>query len=180
MGNDLTPRASELSRLLPPNNFTPAGALKWVKHSSAAPPFINSQRRSRGRRRNGEIYEAKVQKWLEAEFPRQYAPSPWFYFQAAGNEKVRWAQPDGLLFDFTSGTITIVEVKLQHTAAAWWQVKWLYHPLVAHLFPPDLWKYNFVEIVKWFDKDTLFPEKVQLLPHPALADEGRFGVHIWK
>jgi hypothetical protein len=42
-------------------------------------------------------------------------PSPWFYFKAVGSEKVRWCQPDGLLFDFQSGLITIVEVKLQHT-----------------------------------------------------------------
>ena len=172
--------SKEVQRLLPPNNFTPAGVVEWVKHSPTVPPFIHSSRRSRGRRRAGEMYETKVQRWLENEFEGNYLPSPWFYFKAVGSEKVRWCQPDGLLFDFQSGLITIVEVKLQHTAAAWWQVKLLYFPLVVQLFPPNLWRYTFVEIVKWYDKDTLFPERVQLLPHLALAEENRFGVHILK
>lgn len=164
---------------MPPGNFVPAGVLDWVRHSPAIPPFAVPARRRKGRRRSGELYERRVQTWLSEEFGPAYLPSPWFYFRAVGEDRVRWAQPDGLLFDFTSGTITIIEVKLQHTAAAWWQVKWLYHPLVAHVFPPDLWRYAFVEVVKWFDRDTLFPEKCALLPHIAMADVGKFGVHIW-
>src|SRR5574343_230988 len=217
----------EVQRLLPPTNFIPAGVLEWVRHSTVSPPFIFKGRRATGRRRSGEVYERKVQAWLEGEFEGRYVPSPWFYFKAVGQEKVRWCQPDGLLFDPHSGLLTIVEVKLQHTAAAWWQVKllyfkavgqekvrwcqpdgllfdphsglltivevklqhtaaawWqvklLYFPIIAQVFPPDLWRYSFVEVVKWYDRDTAFPERIQLLPHIALAEEGRFGVHIVK
>lgn len=166
--------------LLPPTNFAPAGVLEWARHSPSVPPFINGKKRSRGRRRSGEIYELRAQDALAEEFGDLYVPSPWFQFKSIGFDRVRWCQPDGLLFDPYAGRITIIEMKLQHTAAAWWQVKLLYHPIIAHLFPPDLWTYAFVEIVKWFDKDTQFPERVQLLPHVALAEDGRFGVHIWK
>lgn len=169
-----------MQRLLPPTNFTPAGVLEWVRHSTVSPPFIFKGRRATGRRRSGEVYERKVQAWLEGEFEGRYVPSPWFYFKAIGQEKVRWCQPDGLLFDPHSGLLTIIEVKLQHTAAAWWQVKLLYFPIIAQVFPPDLWRYSFVEVVKWYDRDTAFPERIQLLPHIALAEEGRFGVHIVK
>lgn len=173
-------KAKSSPHLLPPNNFAPAGVVEWVRHSPTFPPFLNGKKKSRGRRRAGEIYEAKTQKVLAEEFGGFYVPSPWFQFKSSGHERVRWCQPDGLLFDPLGGRITIVEVKLQHTAAAWWQVKLLYHPVLAHFFPPSLWDYAFVEVVKWFDRDTLFPERVQLLPHIALAEVNRFGVHILK
>lgn len=173
-------KARSSPQILPPNNFAPAGIIEWAQHSPTIPTFINPRRRSKGRRRTGEIYEAKTQQVLREEFGDSYVPSPWFKFKSIGHERVRWCQPDGLLFDLRSGRITIVEVKLQHTAAAWWQVKLLYLPVIAQLFQPDSWTYAFVEVVKWYDKDTAFPERVQLLPHIALAEENRFGVHILK
>jgi len=75
-------------------------------------------------------------------------------------------------------TITIVEVKLQHTSDAWWQVKQLYLPIVATAFPPDLWRYNYVEVVRWHDPAISFPENYRLVPDLLALGEDQFGVHI--
>jgi hypothetical protein len=50
---------------------------------------------------------------------------------------------------------------------------------VAAVLRPDLWTYAFVEVVRWYDKDVSFPERIQLLPDVLLAESGRFGVHIF-
>lgn len=132
----------------------------------------------RGRRRAGERYELKVQRELELRYDWNYVPSPWFYFQEAGKDRPRWCQPDGLLFQPLYETITIVEVKLQHTSDAWWQVKQLYLPVIAAAFPPDLWRYNYAEVVKWHDPAVSFPEPYRLIPDLLALGEDQFGVHI--
>lgn len=91
---------------------------------------------------------------------------------------MRWCQPDGLLIDPWEGKIILVEVKYQHTPDAWWQLRRLYGPVVEYLFPN--YSIQAVEICKWFDPATLFPEQVAMLPDPCLAAEDRIGVHIWK
>lgn len=132
----------------------------------------------RGRRRAGERYELKVQSELSLQYDWNYVPSPWFYFLEAGGDRPRWCQPDGLLIQPLHATITIVEVKLQHTSDAWWQIKQLYLPVVAAAFPPDLWTYNFCEVVKWHDPAVSFPEPYRLVPDVLALGEGQFGCHI--
>ena len=118
-----------------------------------------------------------VHEYLELLYGDRYVSSPWLRFFAEG--KWRWCQPDGLLFDPQSGRITIVEVKYQHTSDAWWQVRHLYQPVLQAMFPEKLWTFDACEIVKWYDPDTRFPEKLVLaqeisMKHPA------FKVHIWR
>ena len=143
------------------------------------PAFARGNRRRRGRRGEGIRYEARVQEYLLELYPEEYVPGPWLEFQAIGEKKPRYCQPDGLLFQPKQGTLTVVEVKLQHTSDAWWQLRWLYLPVVAGAFPPDLWDYRLVEVTKWYDPATAFPEPVQLCASLGNAAPGRFGVHIW-
>jgi len=163
----------------PPNNFTPAGVVESVEFSPVPPPFIKDTRR-RGRRGEGLRYEKKVKATLLEMFPDSFIPGPWFRFWELGKARQRWCQPDGLIISPRDGIILLLEIKLQHTAAAWWQLQWLYLPVIAKAFPPDLWNFRLCEIVRWFDPATAFPVRTRLVPDVLAVDAGQFGVHIMK
>jgi hypothetical protein len=167
--------------LLPPSRFRPASSIQWAIPSREEPGFISSgKRKYRGLVKKGIEYEQALNRFLLERFESLYVPSPWFKFQELGSQKVRWCQPDGLLFLPLMSRIVIVEAKLKHTSDAWWQVRHLYLPVIAHMFPPDSWSYSVVEVVQWYDRDTPFPEKVTLCHDVLVAEPGEFGVHIWQ
>jgi hypothetical protein len=163
----------------PPRNFKPAGALSWAEHSPISPPFVKNPYR-KGARGRGLAYEAKVHKEFEERFPEGYVAGPWFRFRAVGDKKDRWCQPDGLLFVPQIQRIFLIEIKLRHTADAWWQTRLLYLPILAHLFPESMWDFCICEVVRWFDPATSFPESFDMLPDLLGAQPSRFGVHILK
>ena len=107
---------------------------------------------------------------------------PWVQFLSERQPKVwSFCQPDALIVDLRQGKITIVEIKLKHTSDAWWQIHALYAPVVKHMFGKD-WDYCSVEIAKWFDAQTKFPERFEFVD--ALSDftnlePHRFYVHLW-
>jgi hypothetical protein len=78
------------------------------------------------------------------------------------------------------GKIIVVEMKLQHTAEAWWQLRYLYLPVLTKAFPPSLWKFAVCEVTKWYDPATVFPERVKLKAEVLDTAPDEFGVHIWK
>lgn len=166
-------------KVLPPRGFRPAGVVEWVKYSPDPPPFIRNKRRY-GRRAEGLRYEAKAHQHFEGLYGDYYIPSPWFIFKEVGVDKPRWCQPDALLLYPQEGKITLIECKLQHTSDAWWQLKWLYLPVIVKAFPHDLWDFSMCEVVKWYDPAVSFPEKVKLRPNVDETRPGEFGVHIWK
>lgn len=158
-----------------PQGFRPAGIFRGAEF--AQPPALRKKRYT-GRRLEGIRYEKKVHAYLEALYGNKYLPSPWLrFFTQEG--KWRWCQPDGLLLDVVKGRITIVEVKYQHTADAWWQVRCLYEPVLRSMFPPHLWEFECCEVVKWFDPLTLFPEKTVLAQEVSMHHSS-FKVHIWR
>lgn len=168
-----------IPKILPPTRFRPAGCVEWVRWSPIPPPFINTKKRM-GKRAQGIAYEKKWHKFALDSYKGFYVPSPWFYFKEVGVDKPRWCQPDGILFDLMAGRITIVECKLQHTSDAWWQLRWLYLPVVSKAFTTDKWNFAVVEVVKWYDPATCFPEKVKMRPDVLDVCPNEFGVHIWK
>lgn len=116
-----------------------------------------------------------------------YVPSPWFRFancldqfarSHSQSRHIAWCQPDGLDIDIKRGLITVVEFKLQHTSAAWWQTRRLYEPVVRRVFG-GLWDFAIVEIVKWYDPDVAFPERFSFISSLADAAPGRFHVLVW-
>ena len=134
--------------------------------------------RLRGAKKKGVIYESLAQRHLQEVYGDAYIPSPWFKYFDAGEEKVKWCQPDGLLIDVKRGLITIVEIKLKHTANAWWQLQFKYFPVVKKVFG-DLFSYPFVEVVQWYDTSNIFPVSYTLRGDLREASPSGFQVTIW-
>lgn len=157
-----------------PDGFRPA--LAPLRAEFSAPPALRRHRYT-GRRAEGVRYEAAVQAYLTDQYGPNYLAGPWIKFMDQG--RLRWCQPDGLLFDCPRGSITIVEVKYQHTPDAWWQVRHLYGVVLASMFPADCWSFSACEVVKWYDPAISFPERVVLARTVDMATPF-FKVHIWK
>jgi hypothetical protein len=123
-------------------------------------------------------YEEKVQVLLGSRYGSAYIPSPWFQYQEREETRVRYCQPDGLLFERKLQQITIVEVKLRHTDKAWWQLRHKYGPILQHIYP---WmRIAFCEVVQWYDVAIPFPEAIELRPRVGLARPDEIQVTIWK
>ena len=127
-------------------------------------------------------YEHQAKEYLSEKLGDAFVPGPWFRFQsravAGAQTQLLWCQPDGLYFDFRLGRITIIEIKLRHTSDAWYQVRRLYQPVVQRVFGA-LWDYTVVEVARWFDPATPFPEHIRMLPNVAEAPLEMFSVHRW-
>jgi hypothetical protein len=161
----------------PPAGFRPAGTIARAVLSDTAPEFAR-RKRVTGRRAQGVKYEKAAQAMLQERLGANYLPSPWIHFENAGELRAHWCQPDGLYFDEQNSHIMIVEMKYQHTSDAWHQVERLYRPVVEFLFPRQ--RISRLEVVKWFDPETTFPEEVRLVEAPERFMSDVFGVHIWK
>lgn len=172
----LSPQALRLSRCLPPPSFTPVREV--VRAEFVKPPSfdMNPRRGHTGARAAGLRYERKAHDLLENRYGWRYLRSPWIRFYGEG--KVRLCQPDGLLFDFARGRITILEIKLRHTPDTYYQVMDLYLPVVEVLFPRKLWDIRLCEVCGWYDVATKFPYPTQLRENPEDAEHGFIGIHI--
>jgi hypothetical protein len=142
------------------------------------PEFAANDRIPRGLRRKGLAFEAEVQEALKKAAKGLYFPSPWIIYTTGGGF-IHWCQPDGLYFDPTRGHLYIIECKLRHTADAWWQLHEVYAPVLARMFPRELWELRFVEIVRWYDPSTYFPGRHFLRKKVTQTERGETGVIIW-
>jgi hypothetical protein len=123
-------------------------------------------------------YEARVHEHLRALYGQAYVASPWFMYQDSTEQRVRYCQPDGLLFNEDLSRVVVVEIKLRHTDKAWWQLRHRYGPIIAEVFP---WmEVAFCEVVQWFDVSIPFPEQVELRPAVRMARPDEIQVTIWK
>lgn len=159
----------------PPRRFKPADNVERVE-LMLVPPFEQAKRGRTQSQTNGLRHERAGAREFFRRFDGQYVHGPWLQFQES-MQAPRCCQPDGWIVDFLTGFITIVEFKLQHTAQAWWQVRRLYQPVTAKLFGPD-WRIKVLEVVRWFDPATQFPEPVVICSDPARVPEDRFGVFV--
>lgn len=142
------------------------------------PKVLTADRRYTGLRRKGVQYEAKVQLELSRRYGVRYLPSPWFRYLDTRLQRIKFCQPDGLIFAPDLRKIVIVEVKLKHTARSWWQLKQQYAPVVSAVFPGI--PLAFCTVVKWFDLTIPYPEETVLRPEPEDARGELVQVTIWK
>jgi hypothetical protein len=154
-----------------------------VEAYDGVPTFVQAHR-ARGRKGMGLRYERKVHNHFEQQFGALYVPSVWFAYRRLSSPKIiNYAQPDGILFDFEKGIITIIEVKYNHTADAYFQLYDKYLPLLdkwIHAKERGLWRFSVCEVVYWYDKFVEFPCKVALRDEVTKVKPGEFGVHIWR
>ena len=165
---------------LPPKKFAPAGFVVWAQNFPHEPQFLRGTK-PKGSRAEGVRYEAKVQEFLRSKFPPEsLISSPWFVFKSGSHAaRDRFCQPDALLIDSEAKHVTIIEIKLQHTAFAWWQVRQLYEPVLRRVYTNHT--FSALEIVKWLDPNIAFPETFYYAE--SVEDRGsgtsKFGVHIF-
>ncbi len=153
--------------------FPPLGKMEQVQQI-ARPPFIVKTRTRNPKYTRGLKYERKVSEKLDSLYGSDWEPGAWFWYQAAGMEKRKYCQVDGIL---TVGKRKIlVECKYNHCPDAYFQLTNLYLPVVRFLFPKA--EIALCEIVKWYDPDTAFPCSVVLLPRLHEAKGENFSVHI--
>lgn len=161
---------------LPPASFR--GVQPGEVHAARFSPPPNLRKRQyTGRRLAGIKYERKVHLHLSALYGDLYLASPWLSFRV--DNRLRFCQPDGLLFLPPEGRLILVEVKYQHTADAWWQTRHLYGPVLQSIFPAALWALEACEVVKWYDPAVRFPEQL-VLANEINMKTPAFKVHIWK
>ena len=168
----------------PPNKFNPVVGVADAQLVRYRPPFITRTRRT-GRRAQGVKYEQRAHDHHVELLEPYYVPNQWFRFRespAPGTVpgRWRWCEVDALLVRPSTGRITIIEYKYQHTSDAWWQLRRLYEPVVRKLFCPPFWSIALCEVVKWYDPAVKFPEPLRMVRDIRDAVPGSIGLHIWK
>ena len=165
-------------RCPPPSRFIAAVDVRSAKFLSGQPPFIR-RRKSTGRFAVGIRYEREVLDHLSLlalGVPSvELRLGPWLEF--VDKRGRRWCQPDAVLSDRKTGIHIIYEVKYQFTSDAWWQLKWLYLPVLEKLLQGPI---GLIQICRWYDPASLFPEKYDLTKDPfKIPHADRVAVHIW-
>lgn len=112
--------------------------------------------------RAGKKYEAHVNQVLSEAWSTRgkYLPGPWLKFEPERG-KVRVCQPDAILIPDDKSPWIIFEIKHTHTVRAYWQLEYLYRPVVGAL--PECEKRPIVvEVCRHGDPLMAFPTKVKL------------------
>jgi hypothetical protein len=127
--------------------------------------------------RLGLAFEKKAIVHLNWELSDEVFAHPTFRFNN-GTPLDQYAIPDAL---WVAGkTLTIFEIKLRHTADAYYQLKDLYAPIIAKAYPG--FAINLVEICRHYDRTIKLPGKVtfvdNLKAHCEIPREG-FGIYLW-
>lgn len=141
----------------PPRGFKPAGEVSFAQLSDD-PGFLTRHKQSaQGAKAAGLQYERRVQRDLREQYPDHYAVGPWLKYWRRRKARPNWCEPDGLFVDLSLGLIFICEIKIAHTAYAWWQVREQYTPVVRRLVGPE-WSIGGVEICHHADPAVKCPE----------------------
>ena len=152
--------------------------IEWAYPSVQLPPQAFKKQRRKGARAKGIAYERKVQTYLRKLWGYQYLPNPWIRYKLCSGS-THWCQPDGIHFDIKRGIVTIVEIKHSHTSGAYQQLWELYGPVLRHVWPIPLWRYQYLEVVRYYDPHTFFPGIHRLRKTIEDVAPGETGVLIW-
>ena len=106
--------------------------LRWAKALECQPPFIH-EKKVRGSRKAGLIYERKVANYLEALYPGRVRHGQWFEFE--DHRGKGWCQTDVLVMPVEDGPLILIEIKLSHRPAAERKLKAMYLPVVLAVWP---------------------------------------------
>jgi hypothetical protein len=141
------------------------------------PPRHKQTKRPSPAQKLGLRYEVKAFKHLSMELDSAVFFHPAFRFNA-GKPFDEHAIPDAIYLH--EGILTIFEIKLKHTADAWYQLRKLYLPVVQKAYPGA--EINLCEICREYDPsirlagDVTFVEN---LNHFVARRSPAFGIYIW-
>ena len=179
--------------------IVPAGDVEWARFTSTPPRFIENSKNNPNRKqkftrqqKEGLRYEKRAIEYLEKTVALQtfkrfhLLPSPWIMFKSKGNafeqsyQGFRFCQPDSLLVNAIDKIVIIVEIKYQHTSEAWRQVKLLYEPVVKKIGEFEGFNIRCLELSKWLDPHSSFPEQYYYEENILECKSDCFGVHLYK
>lgn len=147
----------------PPKGFRAAEGVRsaWLIGEG---PFGRTPDRLRGTaaQRNGKRYERQALAYLAGVLGRGFTPSQWFKYHAGALHAPRYCQTDGIFVD-DSGVV-IFEVKASFTESAYWQLRWLYEPVIRAALNPK--RVQLIVVCRSFDPAISFPapyERTDLL-----------------
>lgn len=163
----------------PPLDFKFVEKILWAELSPVGPPVRRDWYPKGSAKLAGISYERKVHAYLRTRYPLNYGPMQWIRYIEAGCNRTLWRQPDGLYLDLHRGLIIIVEVKLKHVTESWWKMRYVYEPLVRHIFGPDF-KYAIVEVCRWRDANIQWPEPSVRVTDLSLMQPREAGIHVWE
>lgn len=129
----------------------------------------------RGVKANGLRFENKIVNTLEAQFGNSFISGIPFRFSTVYSA-FNVCIPDGLLI--SGDRIIILEMKLRHTADAWWQLKKLYKPVVEKALNKNT---RLLEICKYYEPEVRVPESQPVFNSidQFLYSKVDFGCVIW-
>lgn len=172
------------------DNFKPAGEIDFAMFATKSPSFIATSMSNLSKpfltkvQKSGLQYEKRAQAYLinlcKGGDKFICLCNPWIMFRSKRDvsNAASFCQPDCLVISKNSTQVIIVEIKLSHTADSWKQLRQLYEPVVRHLYPNS--KIALLEVCKWFDPHTNFPERYYYADNVLEAQNERLGVHIYK
>lgn len=139
-----------------------------------------AQRGKSAAQNDGLRFEKKVSARLNAEYPFFLQQVPFRFTADFLSEKCIL---DGMIFraeGMEDHELLLVEIKRRHTADAWFQLRYLYHPVVQIAFPGK--RVRLLEICKQFEATVTLPEPYRLhLSVRAFLESGdAFGVVCWR
>jgi hypothetical protein len=144
----------------PPSWFRGAEGVRSAWPTSGG-PFGRTPTRLKGTsaQRAGIRYERNVIKFLTSEFAKDFTASQWFAWHD-DHERLRYCQVDGLLR--LNNLLVIVEIKVNFSSDAWWQLRKLYEPIIKKVYSPS--RLASLVVCKSFDPAVPFPEEPSILP----------------
>lgn len=151
---------------------------------ASRPSFTNNKVSLTKVQKTGLRYEKRAQTYVNSlcDLAGKYRClcNPWIMYSCRGDPdgSVNFCQPDIVLVDSNDSRVVICEVKLSHTADSWKQLRQLYEPVLRHIYPRAT--ISLVEICKWFDPHTQFPETFYYEENPLNAVAEKFAIHIYK
>lgn len=135
--------------LIPPAFFRPAVGIRAVKET----PYTPKVGRPTAAQKVGLKYEANFHRAATAFFGTHYRTFQTRQLSFMDAHGWRVCRPDGVYLD--GDTIYLFEVKIRHTADAWWQLHRLYKPVLEQLAPGK--RIICIEVCRNFDPAVHFP-----------------------
>lgn len=136
----------------------------------------HSKSRSSPAQKAGLRYEKRALVHLALELDERLTSHPAFKFNQ-GKRLDEFAIPDAIYFG--EEVLTIFEIKIRHTADAWYQLKRLYLPVVQRAYPEKI--INLCEVYRSFDSSVVLPNAVQVDDLKAFCSKPHsgFGMYFW-